>query len=119
MIDHSEEGDEFQYYVMEYHECAQTLANIIFSRSNRFHGDVLRSLDLFEQIISAIGACEALDPPIVHRDINPKNMLILPDGNVRLIDFGICQIQDGTIITLADEGVGTRDYTSPECEAGA
>lgn len=119
VIDHSQEDDEFQYYVMEYHEDAQTLANVIFSSSiNRFHGNVLLSLDLFEQIISAISACEKSAHRIVHRDINPKNILVLRDGSIRLIDFGICQIEDGMIITLADEGVGARNYTSPECESG-
>ena len=48
----------------------------------------------------------------------PKNILVLPDWTIRLIDFGICQVQDGTLITLLDENVGTRNYTSPECEAG-
>ena len=104
--------------MMEYHEGAVTLAEIIFSSSNRFYGDVLQSLDLFEQIISAVSACEASTPQIVHRDINPKNILVLQDDTIRLIDFGICQIQDGTMITLADEDVGTRNYTSPECESG-
>ena len=126
VFDHSKEGDKFQYYVMEYHEGAKSLANVIWSSSNPFdgssfnpfHGNVLLSLDLFKQIISAISACEASNPRIVHRDINPKNILVLKDGSIRLIDFGICQIQDGTMITLADEDVGTRNYTSPECEAG-
>ena len=62
--------------------------------------------------------CERSNPPVVHRDISPKNVLVLPDGSVKLIDFGICQIQDGTLITLTDENVGARNYTSPECEFG-
>ena len=117
--DHSKEGDAFQYYVMEYHEGAKPLSKIIASSgSNPFHGDVLKSLELFEKLISAISACEKSDHQIVHRDINPKNILLLPDETIRLIDFGICQIQDGAMITLTDEDVGTRNYTSPECEAG-
>ena len=116
---HSDEGDDFQYYVMEYHEGAETLESITSSQSsNPFHGDVLKSLDLFEQIISAIGAYEASDNQIVHRDISPKNILVLKDGTIRLIDFGICQFQDGQVITLVDEGVGARNYTAPECESG-
>ena len=118
VIDQSNEGDEFPYYVMEYHEGAVTLASVILSQSNRFYGSVMESLGLFEQIISAVNGCETFTPRIVHRDINPKNILVLPDGTIRLIDFGICQIQDGTMITLADEDVGARNYTSPECEAG-
>ena len=118
VIDHSKEGDAFQYYVMEYHDGAKSLASIIFSPSNRFYGNVLQSLDLFEQIISAIGACEESDPPIVHRDIQPENILVLEDHSIRLIDFGICHFQDGRMITLTNENVGTRNYTRPECEPG-
>ena len=71
----------------------------------------MRSLDLFESIVSAIGVCEASSPQIVHRDINPKNVLVLPDGSIRLIDFGVCQINEGEMITLVDENVAARNYT--------
>ena len=118
VIDHSKEGDAFQYYVMEYHQGAESLASVIFSPSNRFHGNVLLSLDLFEQIISAIRACEESNPPIVHRDVQPENILVLEDHSIRLIDFGICHFQDGRMITLTNENVGTRNYTPPECEPG-
>ena len=118
VFDYSDEEDDFQYYVMEHHEGAKTLASIIFSEDNPYHRDINRSLDLFESIVSAIGVCEASSPQIVHRDINPQNILILPDKTIRLIDFGVCQINQGTLITLVDENVGARNYTSPECEAG-
>ena len=118
VIDHSQEDDKFQFYVMEYHEGAKNLGSIIFSDSNPYDGDIMRSLDLFEQIISAVRSCRMAKPPIVHRDINPQNILVLADHTIRLIDFGVCQIQDGTIITMVDENIGARNYTSPECEAG-
>lgn len=119
VIDHSEPSDVFQYYVMEYYEGARTLASIVFSGQNPFHGNVSKSLEKFQQLVQAISACEQSKPPVVHRDINPKNILVLPDGSIRLIDFGICLIQDGEKITLVDEDVGTRNYTAPECEAGS
>ena len=119
VIDHSREKDDFQYYVMEYHEGAKTLGSIIFDKGNPYHGDIKGSLALFESIVSAIGVCEASNPRIVHRDINPRNILVLPDNTIRLIDFGICQINDGAMITLVDENVGARNYTSPECESGS
>ena len=116
VVDHSEDDAEFQFYVMEYHEGAELLADIIYSQpTNPFYGDVLKSLDLFEQIVSAISACENNNPRIVHRDINPKNILLLRDGSIRLIDFGICHFEDGEMITFTDEDVGTRNYTPPEC----
>ena len=120
IFDNSKERDDFQYYVMEYHEGAASLAHIISSQStNPYHGNVLASLNLFEQLILAVRACENTSPAIVHRDINPKNILVLNDGSIRLIDFGICQVENGETITLTDEDVGTRNYTSPECESGS
>lgn len=118
VIAHSTEEDDFQYYVMEYHEGAKTLDSIMLSGDNPYHGNILRSLDLFESIVSAIGVCEASSPQIVHRDINPKNILVLRDSSIKLIDFGVCQIDEGERFTFVDENVGTRNYTSPECEAG-
>ena len=118
IVDCSPADEPFQYYVMEYHEGAKDLDKIIFSQSNPYHGNVEKSLFLFEHLIAAIGVCEGSSPVIVHRDINPKNILVLPEGTIRLIDFGICQIQDGAIVTLTDENVGARNYTSPECEFG-
>ena len=118
VIDHSEVDEPFQFYVMEHHEGAKTLDSVIFSDPNPYHGNAAMSLDLFEQVISAIKDCQVTSPPIVHRDINPKNILVLEDKTIRVIDFGICQFEDGTAITLADENVGTRNYSSPECESG-
>ena len=118
VIDHSDVDEPFQFYVMEHHEDAKTLDSVILSDSNPYHGDASMSLDLFKQVISAIEDCQVSSPPIVHRDINPKNILVLKDKTIRIIDFGICQFQDGTVITLSDENVGTRNYSSPECESG-
>jgi len=118
VLDQSEPDDPFQFYVMEYYDGARTLARVIFDGANPYHGKSLRSLGLYEQLVLAIRACGQASTPVIHRDINPKNILLLPDGGLRLIDFGVCQIQDGQILTFVDEDVGTRNYTAPECEAG-
>lgn len=55
----------------------------------------------------------------MHRDLCPSNILILPNHLIKIIDFGICQIEGGTPITLSDEGVGTLNYMAPECESGS
>jgi serine/threonine protein kinase len=103
---------------MDYYEGARTLASVIRERPNPYHGNVLKCLDTLKFLVLAVRSCELSKPQIIHRDINPKNILILPDGSLRLIDFGICQFDDGHLITLTDENVGTRDFTAPECEAG-
>lgn len=118
IVDHSKSDDAFQYYTMEYYPGADTLANVIFSEHNPFRGDAVKCLKLYHNLVLCIQVCEQSKPQIVHRDISPKNILILQDGTIRLIDFGICLIQDGQRVTLTDEDVGTRNYTAPECEAG-
>ncbi len=118
--DFSDENDEFQYYVMDYHEDAEALSETIFSKENSpFFRDTLKSLSLFEKIVDAIHSYEISPGGIVHRDISPYNILLLPDKSIRLIDFGICQIERGEAITLTGENFGTRNYAPPECEAGS
>ena len=117
--DYAKQDEDFQFYVMDYHPEARSLDDVILSQStNPFHGNVSLSLDLFEKIVVAMGVCEKNDPKVIHRDINPENILLLKDGSIRLIDFGICHFENGETITLTDENVGRRNYTAPECESG-
>ena len=116
IVDYSESGSAFQYYVMQYYEGARSLAGAIFSPDSPYRGNVAKCLDLLEQLLRVIGVCEISN--VVHRDIKPQNILVLPDESIRLIDFGICQFDSGVLLTLVDENVGARNYTAPECEAG-
>ncbi len=51
---------------------------------------------------------------IVHRDIKPENIHLLPDGRVKLTDFGIARILRDPHITVAGQVFGTPSYMSPE-----
>ncbi len=119
IIDHSIPEADFHYYVMEFIEGAITLDKLLFSGNNPFYNDPYRALQLFEQICLANFECETCQPSVVHRDLCPSNILILPNKSIKIIDFGICQIEDDTPITLSDEGVGTINYMAPECESGS
>ncbi len=119
VLDYSPEDEEFKFLVMDYPKCAKTIEEKCLSPSdpNPFHGNVLKCLELFEELMSAIHACESQPVPIYHRDISPKKILILPDDTIRLIDFGLCHTDDDSTITLTGENIGTRSYAPPECEA--
>src|SRR5207253_10854643 len=56
----------------------------------------------------------AHDKGIVHRDLKPSNIMVLPDGTVKLTDFGIAKDLDVTALTSANCTVGTASYMSPE-----
>ena len=119
VLDNSPQDAEFQFLVMKYHKGAETIEEVCLSPNpNPFHGNTLKCLDLFEQIILAIQACEHSLDPIFHRDISPKNILVLPDDRIRLIDFGLCHTVGDSTITMTGENLGTRSYAPPECGAG-
>jgi serine/threonine-protein kinase len=54
----------------------------------------------------------------VHRDIKPGNLMVRPDGVVKLTDFGIAQARDATPLTRTGMVVGTAQYLSPEQAQG-
>jgi len=116
VVDHSDPEDEFQYYVMELVEGARSLKQLLGTHANPFHSNALEALRLFVGVVSALKECERLKT--VHRDLSPANVLIA-GTDIKLIDFGLCQIADDRLITLVDEGVGTPNYMAPECESGA
>lgn len=119
VVDSSSPEDDFVYYVMELVEGSIPLQSILGLANNRFLSNPVAALDLFHKLTEAIQACENNDPKIVHRDLSPANVLLVPDGTIRIIDFGICQVAGEKAITLIDEGIGTINYMAPECESGA
>jgi len=119
VVDSSSPADDFHYYVMELVEGARTLQSILDVQDNPFIRKPLASIDLFIKLCEAISACEKCAPKVIHRDLSPTNILLVPDGSPRIIDFGVCQIDGDETITLTDEGVGTVNYMAPECESGS
>jgi eukaryotic-like serine/threonine-protein kinase len=117
IIDHSDPDSEFHYYVMELITDAVPLKKLIGTDKNPFFERPLETLRLFMQIAEAISAWTGRN--IIHRDLSPANILLLPDTTIKVIDFGICQVDELETITLDDEGVGTPNYMAPECESGS
>jgi len=63
------------------------------------------------QLLDALGAAHALG--VVHRDVKPANILLRPDGQVKVTDFGISRL-DTSHITQEGTVIGTPAYMSPE-----
>jgi Tol biopolymer transport system component len=77
-----------------------------------------RPLKLDEALDIAIQAAEGLraahQKGIVHRDIKSSNLMLTASGQVKIMDFGLAQLTDGTRLTKTDTVMGTPAYMSPE-----
>ncbi len=73
-------------------------------------------LDIVAQTASALHA--AHQAGLVHRDIKPGNLLMTPDGRIKITDFGIARIADQVPLTATGQVMGTVQYLSPEQASG-
>ncbi|MEZ7820577.1 MAG: serine/threonine protein kinase [Aquiluna sp.] len=73
-------------------------------------------LDIVAQTSRALAAAHARG--LVHRDIKPGNLLITPDGKVKITDFGIARVGDQVPLTKTGQVMGTVQYLAPEQATG-
>src|SRR3954470_11521186 len=104
---------EGTYYIaMEYLE-GRTLKELLITRGPT---PMTVAIDYARQILSALGFAHRHG--IVHRDIKPHNVVVAPDGRLKVTDFGIAR--SGTSqMTETGSIIGTAQYLSPEQAKGA
>src|ERR671923_209236 len=73
-------------------------------------------VDLALQVCAGLEHAHAAG--LVHRDIKPQNLLLRPDGTVKIADFGIARAAETTRLTQAGSIVGTAAYLAPEQALG-
>ncbi|HZE09692.1 MAG TPA: protein kinase, partial [Gemmatimonadaceae bacterium] len=105
------------------HEVGTTDAGWLFLAMSLYQGETLRARLTRE---GRIGVSEALEiarqvgeglqaahtAGIVHRDLKPGNIMLLPDGSVRILDFGLAKARDQSVTD--GSAFGTLSYMSPE-----
>jgi hypothetical protein len=106
------EQDGLPWYAMEY----------VPGRSLNAEVATRRCLPWREAVDLALQVCHALrhahDRGVVHRDLKLSNLILTPEGQVKLTDFGIARVFDLRGMTGSGGVVGTAEYMSPEQAGG-
>jgi serine/threonine-protein kinase len=108
IFDQGEDGGRV-YLVME-HVTGTTLRALL-----REHGRLpaAQALDIADGVLLALAA--AHEAGLVHRDVKPENVLVTPNGTVKVADFGLARAIEATHHTVADGTLlGTVAYLAPE-----
>ena len=101
------------YYIAMEHIKGQELADIL-KANGHLSFDV--AVKIMGHLADAMGHAHAAG--IIHRDLKPQNIMITEEGEVKLLDFGIAQADDGLVNTVTGSIIGTFFYSSPEQNQG-
>ena len=101
-----------KFIVMEYIE-GITLKDYITRRGVLSLREII---SYSEQILHALEHAHAKG--VVHRDIKPQNIMLLKNGVIKVMDFGIAKLPNTETLTLTDKAIGTVYYISPEQAEG-
>jgi predicted Ser/Thr protein kinase len=104
-----------QYLVMEFIE-GLNLWEMIKQRGKPFAE--AQSLDWIDKVCDAVAYLHNQSPPIIHRDVKPQNIKVMPDGQVVLIDFGIFKEGDTAARTATGARGVTPGFSPPEQYSG-
>ena len=106
-------GDRIQYIVMEYVDgitlkqyLDQQKETVPWKEALHFTVQILRALQ------------HAHEKGIVHRDIKPQNIMLLQDGTIKVMDFGIARFARSETRTMTDKAIGSVHYIAPEQARG-
>lgn len=111
VFDYGEEGGS-AYLVMELVP-GQPLSAVI-EKEQVLSPD--RTLSIIGQTATALAVAHRQG--LVHRDVKPGNILVMPDGRVKITDFGIARLADQVPLTATGQVMGTAQYLAPEQATG-
>ncbi|MDD4851427.1 MAG: Stk1 family PASTA domain-containing Ser/Thr kinase [Gemmiger sp.] len=105
--------DTMQYIVMEYID-GITLKEYLKQRGGPLTWKEV--VHFATQILSALD--HAHSKGIVHRDVKPQNIMLLANGSIKMMDFGIARFSRAQSQTVSDKAIGSVHYISPEQAKG-
>ncbi|MGY1736323.1 protein kinase domain-containing protein [Geodermatophilus sp. SYSU D00684] len=109
----SPDGEPLAYLVMEL--VAGEPLSAVIARTGGL--DATETLRIVRQ--AAAGLATAHAAGVIHRDVKPGNLLVRPDGGVKITDFGIAFSASSVPMTQTGQVMGTAQYISPEQVQGA
>jgi serine/threonine-protein kinase len=105
--------DGSSHFIVMEHVDGSDLSRLLRQVGRLTPSDAVR---IAEQVCSALGAAHRAG--VVHRDIKPGNVIVRPDGTVKVTDFGIAQALGQASLTDTGTVMGTAAYVSPEQARG-
>lgn len=105
-------GDQIQYIVEEFIDGVTLRAYL----DRKPAPDWREALHFTAEILGALQ--HAHERGIVHRDIKPQNIMVLPDGHIKVTDFGIARFARSETRTMTDKAIGSVHYIAPEQARG-
>lgn len=108
MYDFCTNGEK-KYMVMEY------VSGITLKRYLKAKGGPLSFEEIMSYTIQTLKALKAAhDGGVIHRDVKPQNIMVLRNGLIKVMDFGIAKLPNAETVTMTDKAIGTVYYMSPE-----
>ncbi|HIX94637.1 MAG TPA: Stk1 family PASTA domain-containing Ser/Thr kinase, partial [Candidatus Gemmiger excrementipullorum] len=105
--------DRLQYIVMEY------VDGITLKEYLKQRGGALTWKETVYFATQVLGALQhAHAKGIIHRDVKPQNIMLLADGSIKMMDFGIARFSRAQSQTVSDKAIGSVHYISPEQAKG-
>ena len=105
--------DRLQYIVMEY------VDGITLKEYLKQRGGALTWKETVHFATQVLGALQhAHSKGIIHRDVKPQNIMLLADGSIKMMDFGIARFSRAQSQTVSDKAIGSVHYISPEQAKG-
>lgn len=105
--------DRLQYIVMEYVD-GITLKEYLKQRGGALTWK--ETVHFATQVLRALQ--HAHSKGIIHRDVKPQNIMLLADGSIKMMDFGIARFSRAQSQTVSDKAIGSVHYISPEQAKG-